>query len=110
VVLAREDGSSGKRLIAYIVAESEFKREAITSYLKSRLPEYMLPALWVELETLPLSPNGKVDKKALPDPDASELQSNEYVAPRNELEQKLADIWQELLGLERVGINDNFFI
>jgi acyl-CoA synthetase (AMP-forming)/AMP-acid ligase II len=70
VVLAREDGSSGKRLVAYVVPEVGFQRDAITSYLKSRLPEYMVPALWVELESLPLSPNGKIDKKALPDPDA----------------------------------------
>ena len=59
--------------------------------------------------SLPLTPNGKVDRKALPDPDASELSDKEYVAPRNEVEEKLAGIWQELLGIERVGIHDNFF-
>ncbi|MEO7534403.1 MAG: amino acid adenylation domain-containing protein, partial [Ferruginibacter sp.] len=109
VVLAREDNSGSKRLVAYVVAETAFDKESIISHLKSRLPEYMVPALWVELESLPLTPNGKINKKALPDPDASDLQSNEYVSPRNDTEQKLANIWQELLGVERVGIHDNFF-
>jgi acyl carrier protein len=69
----------------------------------------MVPALWVQLESLPLTSNGKIDKKALPDPTASELLSNEYVAPRNKIEISLAKIWQDLLGIERIGINDNFF-
>ena len=69
----------------------------------------MVPALWVELESLPLTQNGKIDKKALPDPDASELLSNEYVAPRNETERIIAEIWKELLQVDRVGIHDNFF-
>jgi non-ribosomal peptide synthase protein (TIGR01720 family) len=69
----------------------------------------MVPALWVELESLPLTPNGKIDRKALPDPDASGLLTNEYIAPRTGLEEKLAIIWQELLGVKQVGINDNFF-
>ena len=69
----------------------------------------MIPALWVELESMPLTPNGKTDRKALPDPDASDLLTNEYIAPRNETERMLAEIWKELLHTERVGINDNFF-
>jgi acyl carrier protein len=69
----------------------------------------MIPALWVELESLPLTPNGKIDRKALPDPDVSELLGSQYVAPRNVAEEKLVVIWQELVGVERIGIHDNFF-
>ena len=109
VVLARQTEEGKKRLIGYVVPEGDFDKEAITSYLSNKLPEYMIPALWVEMESLPLTKNGKIDKKALPDPDASELLSNEYVAPRNETEENLASIWKELLHAERVGIHDNFF-
>src|SRR6185437_10178418 len=74
----------------------------------TKLPEYMVPALWVELSSIPLTSNGKVDKKALPDPEIADL-SAEYVAPRNQTEAQLAQIWQELLGVAQVGIYDNFF-
>ncbi|MEO7583969.1 MAG: amino acid adenylation domain-containing protein [Ferruginibacter sp.] len=109
VVLAREDKLGNKRLIGYIVPAASFEKEAMLAQLRNKLPEYMIPALWMEMEILPLTPNGKINKKALPDPDASELVGNEYVAPRNELETKLSAIWKELLHVERVGINDNFF-
>ncbi|MEO6722830.1 MAG: AMP-binding protein [Ferruginibacter sp.] len=112
VILARTDNQEHKRLVGYIVkAETakEFNKQAISQYLQGKLPDFMIPQLWVELEAMPLTPNGKIDKKALPDPEASELLTNEYVAPRNELETKLAIIWQELLNVERVGIYDNFF-
>jgi acyl carrier protein len=109
VVIAKEDKTGNKQLAGYVVAEAGFDKPAVISWLKARLPEYMVPALWVELEKLPLSPNGKVDRKALPEVDGMEQSSHEYVAPRNETEQKLAEIWQELLGVEKVGIHDNFF-
>ena len=111
VVLVKEDKDKNKRLVGYIVPlEAEFfDREEIVSYLKNKLPEYMIPSLWVELESLPLTPNGKADKKALPDPDASELLSNEYVAPGTQTENALADIWKDLLEIEMVSIHDNFF-
>jgi acyl-CoA synthetase (AMP-forming)/AMP-acid ligase II/acyl carrier protein len=109
VVLAKDDKEGNKRLIGYIVPEKTFDRKEIISYLKGMLPDYMIPALWVELEHLPLTPNGKVNKRALPDPDASELLTNEYVAPRNEIEEVLVEMWQELLGVKRVGVYDNFF-
>jgi amino acid adenylation domain-containing protein/non-ribosomal peptide synthase protein (TIGR01720 family) len=108
VVLAREDKEGHKRLVGYIVAEGLFDKQAITTYLQDKLPEYMVPALWVELESLPLTPNGKIDRKALPDADSS-LLTKQYVAPRNELEAKLAMIWQEVLGIDQVGTEDNFF-
>jgi non-ribosomal peptide synthase protein (TIGR01720 family) len=109
VVLANEDSQGTKRLVSYVVPEKSFDRQATISYLSGKLPDYMVPALWVELESLPLTPNGKIDRKALPDPDASGLLTNEYIAPRTGLEEKLVLIWQELLGVKQVGINDNFF-
>ena len=109
VVLAREDGNDNKRLVGYVVPEGVFNKEAVISYLKSRLPEYMVPTIWVELNVLPLTSNGKIDRKTLPDPDVSEQMSDQYTAPRNDLEIKLADIWKNLLAIERVGIYQNFF-
>jgi len=109
VVLAKADSKAIKRLVGYVVAKGTFNREAILSYLKGKLPEYMVPGLWMELKNLPLTSNGKIDRKALPDPDASELLTNQYVAPRNEVEEKLVAIWQEVLGVEQIGIEDNFF-
>jgi acyl carrier protein len=110
VVLAKEDKQGNKRLVAYIVAEEDFDREAIQSYLKEKLPEYMVPSILLEVASLPLTANGKVDRKALPDPDASNLVSDQYTAPRNEAEEKLAAIWQEILEVDRVGIHDDFFV
>jgi amino acid adenylation domain-containing protein len=109
VVLAHLDGQGTKKLVAYILPANDFNREEMIRYLKEKLPEYMIPSLWVKMESLPLTPNGKIDKKALPDPDAGELLSNKYVAPRTELEVKLVELWQDLLKVERVGIEDNFF-
>ena len=109
VVLAHETSEGSKRLVGYVVPEGEFNKESIMNYLRERLPDYMVPALWVELESFPLTKNGKIDRRALPDPEASELISNEYVAPRNDFETAMAEIWKDLLRAERVGINDNFF-
>jgi acyl carrier protein len=95
--------------VGYVVAETGFDKAAAISFLKGRLPAYMVPALWVELDSLPISPNGKVDKKALPAVDLAGQHTHEYEAPRNETEQKLAEIWQEVLGVDKVGIQDNFF-
>ena len=109
VVLAHTTKEGSKRLVGYVVPEGEFDKEAAMNYLRSKLPEYMVPAIWMELDKLPITSNGKTDRKALPDPEASELLSNEYVAPRTETEEKLAAIWRELLGVEKVGVYDNFF-
>ncbi|WP_293066656.1 MULTISPECIES: non-ribosomal peptide synthetase [unclassified Moorena] len=81
----------------------------LREYLQSRLPEYMVPSGLMVLSQLPLTPNGKVDRKALPVPDVSSNVSTEYVAPQTETQKALAEIWQELLGIEKVGIHDNFF-
>ncbi|MGZ5134314.1 MAG: amino acid adenylation domain-containing protein, partial [Flavitalea sp.] len=109
VVLVKENAQKDKVLVGYIVPQKNFSREAIISHLREKLPEYMIPALWVDLEFLPLTNNGKVDKKALPDPNASELSSNAYIAPTTETEKVISNIWKDLLGLTRVGITDNFF-
>jgi len=109
VVLAKEDKEGIKRLVSYVVPFDDFDKEQTISFLKSKLPEHMIPALWVEMSFLPLTPNGKIDKKALPEPDINELLNNQYVAPRNESEQRLAEIWQKVLAMKRIGIHDSFF-
>ena len=108
VVLAKADSHGNKRLVGYVVPKGDFDKQKIQNYLGTKLPEYMVPAIWVELESIPLTPNGKTDRKALPDPDMA-TQSAAYAAPRNETEQALAQTWQELLGMEQIGIYDNFF-
>ncbi len=113
VVIAREDVPGNKRLVAYLVPKQAGTQPAIEelrSFLKTHLPDYMLPAAFVFLDALPLAPNGKVLRTALPEPDTErpELQVT-YVAPRTATEAILADIWTPILGLARVGINDNYF-
>ncbi|MDU4253072.1 non-ribosomal peptide synthetase [Pseudomonas sp.] len=103
LVVAR-DGISGKQLVGYVVGEAE--GDALRSFLREQVPDYMVPAQILKLARFPLSPNGKIDRKALPEPS---WQGEAYEAPRNEREQALADIWQDVLQVERVGIRDNFF-
>ncbi|MCW3112576.1 MAG: linear pentadecapeptide gramicidin synthetase LgrD, partial [Segetibacter sp.] len=109
VVVAKADGGETKRLVGYVISNGAFDRQQVMKYLQSKLPEYMVPALWVKLESLPLTANGKIDRKALPNPEAADLITNKYVTPENEVQIALAEIWQELLGVERIGIEDNFF-
>ncbi len=112
VVLVREDQPGEKRLVGYVILKEGLQLGVgeLRSFLKEKLPEYMVPAVFMVLEEFPLMPNGKVDRNALPAPDQNrpELES-EFVAPRNAVEQKLAEIWAEVLNVERVGIYDNFF-
>ncbi|HWM94188.1 MAG TPA: amino acid adenylation domain-containing protein [Thermoanaerobaculia bacterium] len=111
VAIVREDSPGSKRIVAYMVPAQEAPQVSdLRAFLKEKLPEYMIPALFVPLEALPLTPNGKVDRRALPAPDKSLLASaREYVAPRDEKEETLAAIWAEVLGLEKVGALDDFF-
>ena len=110
VVIASEDINSNKRLVAYVVTKNEsLTTKQLREFLKSKLPEYMLPAAFVTLDYLPLTPNGKVDKKALLAPDSSSIQLENFVPPSNPTEEILASIWENVLGVEKVGINDNFF-
>lgn len=110
VVLAREDHPGDKRLVAYVVAQAGHTTESgeLRAALMQRLPEYMVPSAFMVLEQMPLTLNGKVDRKALPEPDVWGHQA-EYVAPRTEIEALLCRIWQEVLGVARVGATDNFF-
>jgi amino acid adenylation domain-containing protein len=110
VVIARTDRPGEPRLVAYVVGADDLTVDALRAQLRERLPEYMVPAAVVRLAALPVTPNGKLDRKALPAPTAEHTGITEhFVAPRNETEQLLAGIWGELLGLEQVGIHDNFF-
>ncbi|MFK8103154.1 MAG: non-ribosomal peptide synthase/polyketide synthase, partial [Saprospiraceae bacterium] len=112
VVLAKEAAGGGKMLVAYFTKhpdQESINQTEIRDYLKERLPEYMVPNMMMELEEMPLTPNGKVDKKALPHPDPSMLPTEAYVAPRNPLEEQLATIWSDLLQVQQIGVYDNFF-
>ncbi|WP_238539721.1 condensation domain-containing protein [Corallococcus macrosporus] len=111
VVVAREDGSEGRRLVAYVTPRegSELEPNALRAHMKQRLPEYMVPSAYVVLETLPLTPNGKVDRKALPAPEAAGPKAEQFQAPRTATEQKLAAIFSEVLNVERVGLEGDFF-
>jgi amino acid adenylation domain-containing protein len=114
VVIAREDVPGEQNLVAYVVAQDPPAElpEKLRALLRKAMPEYMVPSHFVTLKAMPLTPNGKVDRKALPRPlNGGHLVpvSGEYVAPRNELEIRLASTWQQLLDVPRVGVTDNFF-
>ncbi|MEC9375345.1 MAG: non-ribosomal peptide synthase/polyketide synthase, partial [Pseudomonadota bacterium] len=107
IVISREDEPGNQRLVAYIIGEvntSELREE-----LRDKLPEYMIPAAFVPIDQLPLTVNGKMDRNALPAPDWQSLSTAEYIVPRNPIEVMLAEAWQELLGIEKIGIEDDFF-
>lgn len=109
-----QEGANGKHLVGYLVAadatlEPNEQLERIKQRLRAELPEYMVPLHWLWLDRLPLNANGKLDRKALPTLEIGQLHSQDYVAPRSELETTLAGIWAEVLKVERVGVQDNFF-
>ncbi|MHC5290487.1 lichenysin non-ribosomal peptide synthetase LicB [Bacillus licheniformis] len=108
VVTDIEDAYGNKALCGYVVADEQLDTESLARKLGQTLPDYMVPAYWVQLDELPVTANGKVDRRALPQPDV-EAQTAEYKAPRTETEQLLADIWQDVLGIDRIGVTDNFF-
>jgi amino acid adenylation domain-containing protein len=107
VVVAREDEPGEKRLVAYVVGHAE--AGVLSEHLLRELPEYMVPSAFVFLDALPLTPNGKLDRKALPAPEGDAYARRSYEAPQGEVEAALAEIWSELLGVERVGRRDHFF-
>nr|WP_232911560.1 syringopeptin non-ribosomal peptide synthetase SypB [Pseudomonas syringae] len=112
VVLCRQDVPGDKRLVAYVIAqrlETVLDIEHLRSHLQGTLPDYMVPAAYVQLDTLPLTANGKLDRKALPAPDAQSLISRGYEAPQGEVETLLASIWADVLTVEQVGRHDHFF-
>ncbi|MFC0781193.1 amino acid adenylation domain-containing protein, partial [Flavobacterium sp. HJSW_4] len=109
VIVEAKEINQEKALVAYYVSKSEIEKSEIRSYLQNKLPEYMVPSFYIEIESFLLTANGKVDRKALPNVTGQDIIKKEYVAPRNETEEKLAAIWQEVLGIEKIGITDNFF-
>ena len=115
-VIVREDIQSDKRLVAYVVPKTETEPKAalptvneLRSFLKSKLPDYMVPNAFVILKAMPLTPNGKVDRRNLPVPDHTTRPDAAYVMPQTKVEQIIASVWQEMLHVEKVGIYDNFF-
>ncbi|OYE00494.1 non-ribosomal peptide synthetase [Nostoc sp. 'Peltigera membranacea cyanobiont' 232] len=112
VVVVQQEQADNVQLVAYVVAKTEVvpSISELRSFLKGKLPDHMIPSAFVVLKNLPLAPSGKVDRKALPKPDnlRPELETA-YVSPRNEIERTVADIWQKVLKVEKVGIKDNFF-
>jgi amino acid adenylation domain-containing protein/thioester reductase-like protein len=111
VVVAREDAADEKRLVAYIVPRdsSDVSIEELRACLEEVLPEYMIPSAFVMLQNLPLTPNGKLDRRALPAPEIGAYVSGKYDEAQGEIEERVASIWRELLGVERIGRIDHFF-
>src|SRR5262249_51216260 len=109
--LVREDAPGDRRLVAYAVPRNgEMPVAALRGHLKARLPGDMVPAAFALVEALPLTPSGKLDRKALPAPERGRAEADgAYVAPRTPVEEAVARVWAEVLGLERVGAHDNFF-
>ncbi len=110
-VVLHESATQGKRLVAYLLLhpDAAFDHGALRDFLKAKLPEYMLPAVFVVLEALPFTPNGKVDRQALAQREVDLQPVTDFIAPRTPEERQLAACWAEILGLERIGVHDNFF-
>ncbi|HLP88085.1 MAG TPA: amino acid adenylation domain-containing protein [Nostocaceae cyanobacterium] len=108
VVIVREDIPGNQRLVAYLVAENRIIPE-LNQYLRKKLPEYMIPSAFITLNTIPLTPNGKVNRRALPAPENTHQLTNNFTAPRSPIEEILAAIWSQILSISPIGINDNFF-
>lgn len=109
VVVVRNDRSAEPYITAYVVSETVLSASELRKHLLQRLPEFMLPLYFVQLDQIPLTSNGKVDRKALPDVGWQRDTETEYVAPTNELEERLVNIWSEILDVEKIGITDHFF-
>jgi amino acid adenylation domain-containing protein/non-ribosomal peptide synthase protein (TIGR01720 family) len=109
VVIDRTDSQGNKYLCAYIVTVDELNITELKAYLLKNLPDYMVPSYFVKLDKIPLTPNGKIDRNAIPEPDGIIANGKEYVAPVNKMEETLVKIWQGVLGNEKIGIRDNFF-
>ncbi|MDP4146802.1 MAG: amino acid adenylation domain-containing protein [Bacillota bacterium] len=109
VVIDREDKEGNKYLCGYVVSNKEMTVTELREHLSKELPDYMVPAYFIQLEKIPLTSNGKADRKALPAPDGAINTGVEYTAPRNEIEQEIAKVWSQVLGVDKIGIDDNFF-
>ena len=109
VVLATDDLTGNKRLVAYLASKESVKTAELRGFLAEQLPEYMIPSIFITLETIPLTPNGKIDRRALPAPDIRQEMEKSYQAPATAEEKSIADIWKTVLNLAKVGTSDNFF-
>src|ERR1051326_5354674 len=116
VLVARQDNPDDKRLVAYIVSKgsqelsiTQLSITELRNYLKDRLPDYMIPSAFVMLDKLPLNPNGKVDRRALPEPEQTRTAVAMYVPPRSPMEEIIAGVWSEILRMPAIGVHDNFF-
>ncbi|HAR84866.1 MAG TPA: hypothetical protein DCR69_03975, partial [Clostridium sp.] len=110
-IIVKEDSEKNKYCCVYYVADKKLNSIQLKEYLLKYLPEYMIPSFFIQLDKMPINPNGKVDRNSLPEPTKDILLETEYVQPRNEIEKKVVSIWHEILGVdkERIGINHNFF-
>lgn len=108
VTIAKPDQQGDNYLSAYLVIDEPLEPEALRKYLSSELPEYMIPRHFLFLEKMPLNSTGKIDRQHLPEPEEAGVSESAYAAPTNKIEEKIAEIWQEVLGVEKIGINDNF--
>lgn len=109
VVLAKDDNEGKKMLVGYIVPKAKFDKDAIVNYLKTKVPQYMVPAVWMQLDELPLTSNGKIDRKSLPDIDIKASAKKVYIEPSTETEKVMAALWKESMGLDQISVDDNFF-
>jgi amino acid adenylation domain-containing protein len=109
VVIDREEQDGSRSLCAYFTASRELTVSGLNHYLVTRLPDYMIPAYFIRVEQIPVTPSGKIDRQALPKPDSIIDTGEEYIAPQSDKERQMADIWKKILQLEKVGVNDNFF-
>ena len=109
VVVVKGETSLRKFLVAYVIPKEGYRQELLYAYLKTQLPDYMLPSMVIEMESFPITSNGKLNRKALPEAEGDEFGLSSYVAPGNEMEESLASIWKEVLELDKVGVHDNFF-
>ena len=109
VVIVREDSQDDKRIVAYFIADEAIDAAELHSHVANHLPYYMIPSFFMEMAAFPLTPNGKIDRKVLPVPDYGIGGRQEYVAPRNETEERVAQIWADVLQAEQIGVHDSFF-
>ncbi|WP_027388228.1 non-ribosomal peptide synthetase [Chryseobacterium gregarium] len=109
VVTEVKEHEGDAHLVVYFVSDEQIDKKDLSAYLEKKMPQYMLPDFYVQLEQIPLTNNGKVDRKKLRNVAPSDLIKQEYVAPRNDAEKQLKEIWEEILGVENIGVTDNFF-
>tara|TARA_B100000378_G_C18012854_1_gene401317 strand:- start:627 stop:1289 length:663 start_codon:yes stop_codon:yes gene_type:complete len=109
VVVDAKDHDRGKVLVAYYTSSADIDNDSVRDFLRERLPEYMVPSFYVELKELPLTSNGKINRKLLSNSDVKKGGNNLYVPPKNKIEKELVLLWQNVLGIEKIGIRDNFF-